>query len=115
MQRLTRLVFWAATAFTLVMASLPTPPRLPGSPSDKVQHILAFLVLGALAASAYPRAPAWRIVIALSCFGALIEIVQAIPALHRDSSALDWMADTVAAALMLTAMTLLRSRSEARG
>ena len=30
------------------MAIIPHPPQLPGAPSDKIQHIMAFLVLGAL-------------------------------------------------------------------
>ncbi len=28
--------FWAALAFTFVMAALPHPPRIPGDPIDKV-------------------------------------------------------------------------------
>ncbi len=37
----------------------------------------------------------------LSLFGAFIELVQYIPALHRDSDPIDWIADTAAAALVL--------------
>ena len=50
-----RTIFWTAMVFAFVMAVLPHPPQLPGAPSDKVQHIAAFLVLGALASFAYPR------------------------------------------------------------
>ena len=93
-----RALFWAAAAFAFVMAVLPHPPRLPGDPSDKVLHVTAFATLGLLGAFAYPSASALRLLIPLSLFGGLIELVQAIPALNRDSDLVDWVADTVAAA-----------------
>jgi VanZ family protein len=102
--RTSRLTFWAAWAFSLVMAVLPHPPRLPVEPGDKVEHIAAFLTLGLLSAWAYPRTPLLQLLIRLSLFGALIELVQAIPSLGRDSDPLDWLADTVAAALVLLAI-----------
>ncbi|HEY6048733.1 MAG TPA: VanZ family protein [Sphingomicrobium sp.] len=106
-----RLLFWAATLFTFVMATLPHPPQLPGNPSDKVQHIAAFAVLGLLSAWAYQRTGVLKLIAGLSLFGALIELVQAIPALHRDSDVKDWLADTVACAVVLSAIHWRRSRS----
>jgi VanZ family protein len=99
--RTSRVIFWAAASFALVMALIPHPPELPGNPSDKLQHIAAFATLGVLGAFAYPRVSALRLVVGLSLFGALIEIAQAIPFLHRDSDPLDWVADTVACALVV--------------
>jgi len=98
-----RALFWAAALFTFVMAVLPHPPRLPGEPSDKVQHIVAFTTLGLLAAISFRGQCILRLALWLSLFGGLIEIVQAIPVLHRDSDILDWIADTAAssAALLL--------------
>ena len=113
-QHLIRTAFWAAAAFALVMASLPKPPRLPGDPSDKIQHIMAFVVLAVLAAAGYSRTSVSRLALGLSCFGALIEFIQAIPMLHRDSSLLDWIADTVAAGLVLAAIAMWRSRRDSR-
>jgi hypothetical protein len=107
-QRGLRLTFWAAAAFTLVMAVLPHPPELPGAPSDKVQHVAAFATLGLLSALAYSTTAALQLALGLSLFGAAIELVQAIPALQRDSSALDWVADTVACALVLGAIAWRR-------
>lgn len=101
MRRFLPWLFWAALAFTFVMATLPHPPRLPGNPVDKVQHIAAFAVLTALACIAWPTASRVRLLIALSGLGALIEIVQAIPALHRDSDIMDWVADTGAILVVL--------------
>ena len=103
-RRLPRLLFWAATLFAFVMAVLPHPPELPGHPSDKIQHIAAFATLGVLGAWAYPRLETWKLILQLSIFGALIEIIQAIPALHRDSDVVDWLADTVACAVVLFAI-----------
>lgn len=102
-------IFWAAAIFALVMALLPQPPHLPGSPSDKVQHILAFSVLAALAVSAYPAVRLPRIGAVLSLFGASIEALQVIPQLHRDASGLDWLADTAAVAIVLSLLRLTRT------
>lgn len=107
-RRLLPLAFWAALLFTFVMATLPQPPRL--SASDKVQHILAFATLAALAAAAYPRTPVMRLGILLAAFGALIEIVQTIPGLNRDGSAADWFADIAAAGFVLAIAALIRTR-----
>ena len=104
MDRLLRLAFWSAMALALVAASLPMPPVLPGNPSDKVQHILAFVCLAGLGGLAYPGISTLRLVLGLSAFGALIEVVQLVPALHRDSDVLDWGADTLAAATVLVAV-----------
>ena len=93
------------------MAVLPHPPRLPGDPSDKVQHIIAFAVLALLSAAAFPLSRMRLLALALSMFGALIELVQAIPALNRDSQLLDWIADTVASGAMLLFVHWLRQRS----
>ena len=105
-----RLAFWAALLFAFVMAIVPHPPELPGAPSDKIQHISAFAVLGAIGFFAYPTSRPLGLGVRLSLFGALIELVQAIPALGRDSDVLDWMADTFAAALILLLLHWSRSR-----
>jgi hypothetical protein len=97
-----------------VMALLPRPPQLPGAPSDKVQHVVAFAVLAALAAWAYPRARPIKVALGLSIFGALIEIAQTIPLLHRDGDPLDWLADTLAAGLVLAIAAWIRRRDSRR-
>jgi len=108
MPRLLRLAFWLALAFTFVMATLPHPPQLPGQPVDKVQHILAFTVLTALAAAGWPGASPLRLLLALSGFGVAIELVQAIPALHRSCDWRDWVADTLAILVVLALAAMLR-------
>jgi len=103
-----RPLFWATIAFTFVMAVIPQPPPIPGEPSDKVQHIVAFLVLTAFSTAAFPKARLLPLGIALSAFGALIEFMQLIPVLHRDAQLLDWVADTGAVALVTLGIGLLR-------
>jgi hypothetical protein len=100
--RSARSIFWAAAVFAFVMAILPHPPDLPGHPNDKIQHVTGFAVLALLGSFAYPRLSLWKLLAGLSLFGAFIEVVQAIPALHRDSDILDWLADTAAVAIVLT-------------
>ena len=109
-QLLFRLAFWAALAVALVMALLPQPPPLPGEPPDKVLHILAFLTLTALALAAYPTVSKLRLAVALSAFGAMIEILQMIPSLNRDAQWMDWIADTGAVLAVLALAGLLRLR-----
>ena len=105
-----RTAFWVALLFSFAMAVIPQPPQLPGGPSDKLQHIGAFALLAALGFFAYPQVKRVRLGIGLSLFGALIELVQAIPALQRDSDVLDWIADTVSVAVVLLVLSLLWTR-----
>ena len=93
------------------MAVLPHPPEVPGHPNDKVQHITAFATLAVLGSFAYPLTALLSLLVRLSLFGAAIEVVQAIPSLHRDSDILDWLADTAAVAVVLLIVRMWRARS----
>lgn len=103
-----RLIFWSAAAFALIVASLPQPFGIPGSPGDKLQHITAFVVLSALAAQAYPRLPLPLLFLGLALFGGIIELVQSIPWLHRDADMHDWIADILATAATLSVIAGVR-------
>lgn len=103
-----RLLFWSAAIFALVMAILPQVAQLPGNPDDKLLHIIAFTILVLLAAFAYPRTRLLTLLVGLSAFGAIIEIIQMIPALNRTASLIDWAADTIAAAAVLGCIYLYR-------
>lgn len=107
-----RTAFWVAVVVTLVMALIPHPPR-PVS-SDKLQHAAAFVTLAITGALAYRSISALRWLVALSVFGALIEVLQAIPVLHRDSDPLDWVTDTVAAAAVLAVIAWRRRARRAQ-
>ncbi len=106
-----RLLFWLALAFALVMALLPHPPSLPiDSFGDKFEHMLAFSVLAILGAMGYPGMSLPALGERLSFLGALIEVCQSIPSLHRDCDIRDWMADTLAVIVALLLVRLVRNR-----
>jgi VanZ family protein len=95
------------------MAVLPHPPEVPGEPNDKLQHIAAFVTLSLLGSFAYPATALIQLLVRFSLFGAAIEVVQAIPQLHRDSDFWDWVADTAAVSVALLLVWLSRRRSRA--
>lgn len=109
-----RLAFWGALIFALVMALLPHPPG-DLEIGDKYQHMLAFATLTALAAMAYPRTPLLRIVERMALLGAMIELIQSIPALHRDCDILDWLADMAAVLVVIAAVGAWRRRTRHTG
>lgn len=104
-----RVLFFLALAFTLFMTLQPHPPHLIFEGlGDKVEHAAAFAGMALLARLGFARAPGWLILERLSFIGALIEVFQAIPAMHRDCDWKDWLADTLGAALMLGLCALAR-------
>lgn len=110
MQLWLRRAFFVAAAFALVMALLPQPPAVPLNPGDKVQHMMAFATLGAVAAAGWRDRRLVVLLAWLAGFGAAIEVLQAIPALHRDSDWRDWVADVAAAVVALSAVRLILPR-----
>ena len=105
MSRAARLMFLAALAGVLYFAWTPAPPDLIGN--DKSQHMLAFTLLTILFRTGFPRL-GWRgTLIWMGVLGAVIEFVQAIPALHRDCDIYDWFADMAAVAIGLVAVGLV--------
>lgn len=110
-----RLLLALAVVAAVTMALLPDPPPLPiDRYGDKMQHMLAFAVLAALSGLAFPKARLIRIGERLSFLGALIEVLQSIPAVHRDCDIRDWIADTLAIAATLLVLALLRRRARNR-
>lgn len=99
---LARILFACAMAVSLFMAFSPHPPSVfLDRFGDKVEHMTAFGTMAILARIGFPRAPSFRILERLSFAGALIEVFQAMPALHRDCDWKDWVADTLAVAVAL--------------
>ena len=104
-----RILMWGAIFFAVTMALNPHPPALPiDHYGDKFEHVLAFVTITLLAAVAYPEVPLPRIAEHLSFLGALIEVGQSIPALHRDCDIFDWVADTAAVVAVLCVYALVR-------
>ena len=110
-RRWAKVLFWCALVFSVVMALLPHPPEMPADRlGDKFNHMLAFAVMTGLALLAWPRAERLRIIERLSFLGAMIEVAQAIPALHRDCDIRDWVADTLSILVVATIFLLIERR-----
>jgi VanZ family protein len=109
---LLRAAFFLAALVTFIAAILPasTMNSIDIIPWDKAEHFIAFFVLTVLAAIAFPRVHVVTLAIALSAFGALIEIVQGLDFVQRDRDFWDWMADTVAIGAAIVAMLVARWR-----
>lgn len=110
-----RALFALAVAIAVIMALLPHPPHLPiDTLGDKFEHSLAFVVMALLAVSAFPAMPLARLGERLSFLGALIEVFQSIPALHRDCDVLDWATDTIAITVALLLVAAWRRSAAVR-
>ncbi|MBS0253958.1 MAG: VanZ family protein [Proteobacteria bacterium] len=97
-----RALFYLAAAFATLMALLPRPPALPLDwLGDKIHHMTAFVVLTWLACWGFHGARDRLIFERLAFFGAMIELVQSIPMLHRDCDIRDWLADALGIVLVL--------------
>ena len=112
--RLAKIVFFAALLFTFYSAVIPPEHALQLVPWDKAEHFIAFYALTGLAAAAFPKRHILVIAALLSAFGALIEIVQGLPIVHRDRDFWDWVADTLAIGAALAPMLLVWWRRQAR-
>jgi len=108
LDRLLKLLFWAALVFAYVAAVMPPADAPIFSRSDKVEHMVAFLTLSLLAGLGWRRLGLLWIGVLLAAFGAFIEFSQMIPALHRDADISDWIADGVAIMVGLLVASLAR-------
>jgi hypothetical protein len=107
-----RVAFWLALGFSLFMAWNPHPPDVMPLVGDRFRHMTAFATLTVLRCAGWREEPLVRIGVGLSLIGALVEVVQAIPALHRDCDVIDWVVDTVAI-LGVLAVVIAARRPEA--
>lgn len=116
-RRIAVILFWLALVGATTLAIMPQPPRLPTDDlGDKFNHMLAFATMAGLAAVAYRDTPRLRVIERLSFLGAMIEVVQSIPVLHRDCDIRDWIADTLAIIVVtgIAALIARRGRAVAR-
>lgn len=104
LRRASLFAFFACAAAILYLALTPVPDHPVLSHGDKLNHALAFFVLGSLGSIAWP-ASARALLGGLAGYGVLIELLQwPVPGHHADP--LDVVADLVGAVL---AMGLLRA------
>ncbi len=113
-QRLFRVLFVAAMIGAVILALLPAVDDPFATLWDKLKHAITFGVLAGLAAFGWRDSPLLPIGERLSFLGALIEVFQSIPALHRDCEPKDWVADTLAIVAVLAVVKLsgLRERPQ---
>jgi VanZ family protein len=102
---LLHVLFWCAVAVTLYMTLRPITVFVPGS--DKTQHAMTFGVLMALAAAAYPGTRLILLGVALSAFGAAIELIQ--PYFGRSRDVWDWVADSAGIIVVLALAAAIRA------
>ncbi|TCP36974.1 hypothetical protein [Sphingomonas sp. BK235] len=97
----------AATLGAVTLALLPHPPQV-ANVGDKWQHMFAFGTLTMLSVLAFPASSLLRIGERLSFLGAMIEVLQSIPSLHRDCDIMDWVADTTIIVAVLVVVAVAR-------
>lgn len=111
-QMVMRILFVVAAAgvtfFALVPGSLGMIIE-----SGEQRHILAFAVLPAISAFAWPRIGPFVQWLGYALFGAAIELVQGWMAVGRAAEMNDWLVDMAAAALSLLAAQMIRARPSA--
>lgn len=107
-RRAWRAALIVAAVVATVLAIMPHPPTADLHLPDKWQHMAAFTTLTVLAVVGWPDAPLHRIGERISFLGAMIEVVQSIPALHRDCDIMDWAADTYVVVCVLILTRIIR-------
>jgi hypothetical protein len=105
MQALIRVVSVAYLAFLTLLLWTADPSRLIGGEVSwllrsllPVAHLVSFFVLAVLALSARWPAPAWGIVLVLSLYGGMTELVQGFTP-HRRPEWGDWFQDVAGIAV----------------
>jgi VanZ family protein len=96
-----------ALVAVFLLALLPPPP-VPEvmNSQDKLGHFMAFVALGLLGLSTWPR-HATVLVVALLAYGALIEVAQMLTTL-RQAELLDWFADAAGVGTAVVLWTFAR-------
>ncbi|MDY6827829.1 MAG: VanZ family protein [Pseudomonadota bacterium] len=97
-ERCIRLVFWLAVAVVVFFALAPGGPAVSASMHDKVQHVVAFAGLGALATWSRALPSMWLGLAFLVALGGAIELLQGVTP-ERTPSWSDFAADLVGLAL----------------
>ena len=108
-----RVCFWLLLIFAVVMLLLPHPPKTVFDRlGDKVEHMMAFGGLAGFGSFGFAQSNRWRVAERLSLLGALTEVIQSIPALHRSCDIFDWMADSSAIVLATAIASLILARAK---
>lgn len=91
---------WWPTLLAITLVAVTVLALWPGNNNPPslfgwhvINHVFAFVVLTMLARAAFPALPRLWLAAALLAYGALIELLQAIPALQRTASWADLATD----------------------
>jgi VanZ family protein len=118
-RRLFRIAFYAAGALVAAASLVPSATLPPASIGDKVEHMIAYAVLGLLGAASSERG-IMRLILGLAVFGLAIELLQSFSP-GRSPDLLDLAADIAGAvvgcglAILLRHMTSLLIDKSAAG
>lgn len=104
-------MFWACGLAILILALMPTVPRIPTTGWDKSNHALAFSVLTFLGCRAYPD-KRLLVLIGAVLYGGLIEVLQSFTP-YRVAEWGDLIADSVGVIFGWVTVVLTKVRSNA--
>ena len=105
-RRLLRIAFYAAAALVAAVSLVPSTTLPPTSIGDKMEHVIAYAVLGLFGAASSERG-IMRVILGLAAFGLAIEVLQ-IFSPGRSPDPLDAVADIAGAGLGCSLAILLR-------
>jgi VanZ family protein len=97
LRRALRIAFYGASALVATLSLLPSATLPPTAIGDKVEHVIAYAVLGLLGAASSARGVR-RVILGLAAFGLLIELLQTFSP-GRSPELLDLVADVAGAGL----------------
>lgn len=103
-----RLTLVTIACSVLVLANLPPGEVSFGSQNDKINHVLAFLVISSLSILAFPNTKLSILFIGLVAFNAVIEVTQALFGLGRQPDILDWFVGVCATLFVVAICSQIR-------
>jgi len=111
-QRVMTYLFWTALAVTSVLLLIELAPSKGGYPhTDKIIHLLIFLVLSTLGYLAFPKQRT-IVILGLAFYGAIAEVLQHLLTVTRKASLMDWAADIAGILLCCLVFYLLKKTSK---
>ena len=106
-----RVLFWLACIAALAGAlGTFVTPTIETNGGDKLLHAGVFYLLALLGVLGYPKAAPAIVGLGLVVFGGAIELLQAIPALHRDPDIADLVADAIGVTVAIFPLSVARAR-----
>ena len=104
--RLLRATFYVASVLVFALSLMPSAALPPTTIGDKAEHIIAYALLALLGGASTERGIV-HMIIGLTAFGTVIELLQAFSP-GRSPDVLDALADFVGASIGVAAAMILR-------